>query len=310
MPATIVLPPYVDIPSTQTLPGPIAFTGLTMSAFLLPADPAVLRTLCKSLIDTPSGGQVSFTPMLPYVLMSFTQFPQGVFVDYPERGVASERELSFGIPGLYAGAGATGFGLVMPFLFLDNPVAMMTGRENYGYFKQWGGISLPGDTADGGFAADVYGCAAFTASARWANQRMVTLQRPAPPAAPQSLGLPWSGIEHAATFLRDKITAVAEADVDAFAPFLQGKLTQIFLKQFRDISDGSRACYQAVTLADYTVTRIVSVEPELHYDYAFEALESTPVAATLGIAPSGRTGIGVKITMDMQLDTGRVLWQA
>jgi hypothetical protein len=309
-PPATTLPAYVEYPSAQTLPGPIAFTGLTMSAFLLPADMAVLRALCQSLITTPSGGQVSFTPVLPVVMMSFTAFPQGVFVNFPDRGRATERELSFGIPGIYAGAGALGFGLLMPFLFLDNPVAMLTGRENYGYFKQWGEITLPGDGLPQAFSAEVYGCPAFAPTAQWGRQGLVALNNPQAVRAHAKSGLPPASVAGAAAWLRDRIVAGSGADPGAFAALLQGKLTQIFLKQFRDVADGTRACYQAVTRADYSVTKLASLLPEADYDYAFQALQSTPVAESLGIAPSGRTGLGLAITMDMQLETGSVLWQA
>ena len=115
-----------------------------MSAFLLDAGWTVLNQLCDSLISAPSGGRVRFTPLAPLIVMSFTDFPSATFVDFPNRGSASERELSFGLPGLYSvydQGGAlveTAFALFMPFLFLGNPVAMLTGRESYGYFKQQG----------------------------------------------------------------------------------------------------------------------------------------------------------------------------
>jgi len=69
----------------QTLPGPIAFTALTMSAFLLDAGWTVLNQLCDSLISAPSGGRVRFTPLAPLIVMSFTDFPSATFVDFPNR---------------------------------------------------------------------------------------------------------------------------------------------------------------------------------------------------------------------------------
>ena len=83
------MPAYVDEPSAQTLPGPIAFAGLTMSAFLLDADWTILNALCDLLIAGPSGGRVRFTPLAPVVVMSFSDFPSATFVDFPNRGSAS-----------------------------------------------------------------------------------------------------------------------------------------------------------------------------------------------------------------------------
>ena len=311
------LPAYVDYPSVQTLPGRIAFTNVRMSAFYLAADGSALQALCDRLIAAPSGGRVQFTPM-PSVIMSFTEFPHSVFVNYANRGVATERELSFGIPGIFTRFDGPipveiGFALFMPFLFLDNPVALMTGRENYGFFKQTGQIRLPDDPGSAGFSADVYGCPSFSPAATWGQQRLITLRRVTGAAPHPALGLPWHDPMAAARNLTAAMQAAAGGATlapAAFADFLTGSLPQIFLKQFRDIADGTRACYQAVTLARYNVTKLINVSVEDQYAIDLQALDSTPVAAALGLAPATKTGLGMRVEMDMQLENGRVLWQA
>jgi hypothetical protein len=309
------LPAYIDYPSVQTLPGPIAFAGVRMSAFPLAADFATLQALCDSLIATPSGGRVGFTP-LPSVMMAFTEFPHSVFVNFADRGVATERELSFAIPGIFTRFDTVpieiGFAMFMPFLFLDNPVALMTGRENYGFFKQTGQIGMPDDPGSAGFSADVYGCATYSPTAQWGQQRLVTLRRVAEAAPAPALGLPWPNPMAAARNLAAAMRAADGTPLPpaALADFLTGSLPQIFLKQFRDIGDGTRACYQAVTLAGYTVTKLINVAFEDRYTIDLKALDSTPVAAALGLAPVTETSLGMRIEMDMQLENGKVLWQA
>ena len=312
------LPAYIDYPSVQTLPGPIAFTDVRMSAFPLVADLSTLQALCDRMIAAPSGGRVRFTPLLPSVIMSFTEFPHSVFVNFAGRGVATERELSFAIPGIFTRFDGPvpvgiGFAMFMPFLFLDNSVALMTGRENYGFFKQTGQIGLPDDPGSTGFSADVYGCPSFTPTAQWSQQRLITLRRLAEAAPSPALGLPWSDPMAAARNIAAAMQAAADGATlapAAFADFLTGSLPQIFLKQFRDIADGTRACYQAVTLAHYKVTRLIRVSLEDRYAINLQALDSTPVAAALGLAPATETGLGMRVEMDMQLENGRVLWQA
>jgi hypothetical protein len=82
------------------------------------------------------------------------------------------------------------------------------------------------------------------------------------------------------------------------------------LKQFRDIQDGRRACYQAVALADYQVTSLNSVWPEGSYALTLSDLDSAPIGRDFGLGNVTSTGIGMKINLDMRLQTGRVLWQA
>jgi hypothetical protein len=312
------LPAYVDYPSVQTLPGPIAFTNVRISAFYLAADGSALQALCDRLIAAPSGGRVRFTPVLSSVIMSFTEFPHSVFVNFADRGVATERELSFAIPGMFTRFERQipveiGFALFMPFLFLDNSVALMTGRENYGFFKQTGQIGLPDDPGSAGFSADVYGCPSFSPTAQWGQQRLITLRRVAEAGLGSALGLPWADPMSAARKLAAAMQAAADGATLApamFADFLTGSLPQIFLKQFRDVADSTRACYQAVTLAGYKVTRLIGVSVEDRYAIDLRALDSTPVAAALGLVPTTETDLGMRVEMDMQLENGRVLWQA
>ena len=311
------MPAYVVEPSVQTLPGPIAFAGVRMSAFLLDADWTILNQLCNSLVAAPSGGRVRFTPLAPVVVMSFTEFPDSIFVDFPNRGKASERELSFGIPGLYTVYDGSkvvelAFALFMPFLFLDNSVALLTGRESYGYFKQQGAIGMPTDAGSAGFTAKVYGCETFSPTASWGQKTLLTLERNGS-ALESDLGFPWLHPASAANALAERIrNALGDRapSMDVFANFLLGRLPQVFLKQFRDIADGTRACYQAITVAHYSVTHIASVSFEDRYAMTLNTLESTPVASTLGFVPPSETGLGVRIIMDMSLEPGRVLWQA
>jgi hypothetical protein len=315
------LPAFVDCPSGQTLPGPIAFEGVTMWSFPLEANFATLTELCDKLIARPSGGRVRFAPLSTSVLMNFTVFPRAKFVGHENRGLATERELSFAIPGIYSRfVGPVpveiGFALFMPLMFLDNPVAMMTGRENYGFFKQAGWIGLPDDSDSEMLSADVYGCPHFSTTAHWGRQRLIRLEKtePAPPPA-AGLRLPWTDVRDAAqqvvqVMVANAVGATVSIDAPLFGPLLSGQVPQLFLKQFRDIADGTRACYQAVTLAHYTVTRIEESELADRYSIAIEALDSTAVVAALGLDSLTQTDIGLKVTMDMQLENGRVLWQA
>ena len=109
-----------------------------------------------------------------------------------------------------------------------------------------------------------------------------------------------------ATPARTQIAAEQKAH---FCDLLTGKMSQIFLKQFRDIADGRRACYQAIALADYQISELNSVMPEPSCGMTMDVLDSAPIANTLGLNNPTSSGWGMKINLDMRLETGRVLWQ-
>ena len=150
---------------------------------------------------------------------------------------------------------------------------------------------MPTDPGSAGFTAKVYGCKAFGEDP-WSEQTLLTLKRVAGPLA-GDLGLPGPNPLAAAAALVERILGGLgdrAPSIDVFANLLLGQLPQIFLKQFRDIADGTRACYQAVALANYSVTSIASVDLDDRYAITLEPLQSTPVAATLGLAPPTADG--------------------
>jgi uncharacterized protein with NAD-binding domain and iron-sulfur cluster len=313
------LPLYVDYASTQTLPGPIEFHNATMWSFLLAGDYQQLTALCRSFFDTPSGGRVRFEPLTPWVIMNFADFPEGRFVGNEQRGYSTERELAFSIPGAYSRyddggkLAESGFAAFMPYLIVDNSVALMTGREEYGYFKQYGWVDLPGDSKDAAFSVDVFGCKDYAPDALWSRQPLVRLGQtasaaPSPPAAVDLQKAAGQLLEAMFTDIRAGSQIFTDKQ-SHFCDFLSGKMSQIFLKQFRDIADGTRACYQAIALADYKMLKINSVLPERSYGLQITKLDSSPLARDLGLNDPTSTGIGMKLNIDMRLETGRVLWQ-
>lgn len=100
---------------------------------------------------------------------------------------------------------------------------------------------------------------------------------------------------------------------------LAGVVPMVFLKQFRDIADPSRACYQAIVEA--AVRRVGPVRGggvlKRRYELAVHDHPGFPLASRLGLA--GRRAGGEVVVpvptplwleFDYVLDTGRVAWQA
>jgi hypothetical protein len=318
--ASISLPKFVTFPGDPTAPAPIELRGVNLWSFPLAADLTALQALCDQLVADPSGGAVRFHPLLPMVFMGITEFPDAFFPAVAAHGRARERELSFGIPGLYlsrtGGFPEVGFATFMPFLFLDNSVAIATGREEFGFFKQGGALQLPSDPGSTGFTVDVYGVKKFDPETFWGETRLLTLTDTGS-AVDADIGLPWTDVADAGRKLAAALFRAAGDGVGkiagAAAPLAGltlGHLSQVFLKQFRDIADGTRACYQAVTLARYAVTGLHSVSLANRYRMELNPLDSSPVAAALGLGNPTETNLGVKVVMDMRLEPGRELWRA
>jgi hypothetical protein len=71
-----------------------------------------------------------------------------------------------------------------------------------------------------------------------------------------------------------------------FIDWLTGNAMHIFLKEFREINDGSIACcIQQITAARYTVTKMLPIPlPLAHsFDVTINPLQSDPIVQDLGL---------------------------
>ena len=314
------LPPagaFVELGGEATFPGPIALDDTRMSAFLLDADIAALTRWCQAAFDAPSGGAVRVLPMAGVVMMTVVEIGHGSFTEVPEMGWSRERELTFWIPAVQVedrGDGemvATRFDMALPYLVLDNPVAIASGREIYGYRKQAGRLSLPGDPGNtGALTVDLFATKVFGTGSEEQFHRLLTL-------APTGATRDYAGQSNFGAAARALWAHLEQRgawhpslalDLQLLENLFAARVPQLFLKQFRDVADTRSACYQAITEVMAEVTRFDALPGLVEYDMTLENLDSSPIARDLGVAASQRV-LGVELVFDMAVQPGRVLWQ-
>ncbi len=314
------LPKFAEHAGVANYPGPITLNQTKMWAFLLKADRAKMTAWCQAMFDVPSGGAVQVLPLSSSMLMSVVDIGTGRFVDAPQMGWSSERELTFWIPAVRVEQRggrtvAIALALTMPYLVLNNPVAIASGREIFGYFKQSGQIALPGDPGhDQSLTTDLFATRVFGANSQEQYERLLTLTPTG--AQPSTLTKVADSFAGGAKQL---LALLAADDRDWHASLgltgdilddlLAEQVPQLFLKQFRDIADGTRACYQAITQTNGQITRFDSFPQLTEYAMTLADLASSPVASEFGIAPR-QTVLGVSLEYDMTILPGQVLWRA
>jgi hypothetical protein len=90
--------------------------------------------------------------------------------------------------------------------------------------------------------------------------------------------------------------------------------TLVFLKQFRDVSCQTKACYQAIVEAPLTVhllgARYQRLQPN-RFEIRFADLASHPIATDLGLAPGALTPVNAfQARFDFDIDLGEEVWRA
>lgn len=312
--------PYMVHGGVQTFSGPITFENTTMWAFVVPADLAKLTALCGRIFNDPTGGAHDYVPLTNRVLMSVTEIPRGRFRSYPGMGYAQERELAVWMflgKRKYSGSPIIErVDAFCPYLFLDNPIARSTGREVFGYMKQMGWISHSQPQAGRHLLSiDAYGTPVGGDDALWDRNLFVTLEQIAAPAGAVESAI--DSVEAAAQIVSQGLTRGGDWIVpglnlveQAVEALRTGTITQMFLKQYRDIEDTTMACYQAIAEAPARITRIEGVHFASNFQFTRHNLVNIPMCEELGIPETCQTELAMKLELDMTVDPGRVVWEA
>jgi hypothetical protein len=90
---------------------------------------------------------------------------------------------------------------------------------------------------------------------------------------------------------------------------LTGRVGQVFLKQFRDAADGTRACYRSVVEAPCQIQQVRSRVSPADWSVQIHPLDSHPLGAELGLAsqtPIAAFDVEIDFVVEDGIEMGRV----
>jgi uncharacterized protein with NAD-binding domain and iron-sulfur cluster len=326
---TATAPRYVEYGFLTTAPGPLRCRNTTLYGFWVKAGRVQLSRLCQAVFSEPSGGVVECHPILGHVLITFGVI--GRIEPAPEpfdaMGHVTERQAAIWVPVLCQGPRGTPLAAVfVPFMWLDNPLSVASGREMYGYLKGWGWPRFAGDGTDGSrpgsgmadrFALDAYGIERYGQDHQPERRSLLEIDRSTARTAPGRAeeGTRMRDLGELASLSAETLGSTAETDRlgdlrEAIESLLRAEVPQIFLKQSRSIADGLQASEQQITVAPARVDpERLSAEVLGAHELVVHDLDSHPLADRLGLA-GGPVALAFRVDMDFTIESGRVLWDA
>jgi uncharacterized protein with NAD-binding domain and iron-sulfur cluster len=310
------LPPYVEYGGRATAPPEFLSLGGRLLGFMLRGDQARIRDLVDRMLSGPAGDGVDYRALGSRILLLLGGFQRVSSTTSPfdRWGTVEEIQASFWVPvvaGRRLGDVFVGerVGLAVPYIFVDNPMSYLGGRETYGYAKTMARFDPPEgvgetvrmETFGGNFGRDE--------AAGWRPFLELAAVEELSDRAREEIDAP----DEVARFLADdplRLDAggrLAVADIrlaeDVVEDLLRLRVRQVFLKQFRDAGDGTRACYQAVVEAPIEVKRF-SVRPSgFDWDLTIHPLDSHPIEQELGLG-SQRPLMAFEAELDMIVERG------
>ena len=287
-------PPYIFRQGGFLERPPFEQQKTRMYGFMVKGDAARMQTLIDAELNAvAAGSQYHFKPICDYVMLSFANI-EHCYSTYPTdyaKGYGQEIDVCFWIP---VGNIVTHDGKeylheifwYTPFIWVNSPIAMIAGRNIFGYPKTIGEFVLPPDDKPDFFKASVNSFKTYSpeTAAEW--NEVLSVKNLEPNQTPAEK---WHDMV-------DAIKGIYEFGKDSlhYPPDIHGmeqiaglllhpQIPQIFLKQFPD-ETGDKAVYQALLAAPAKINQFSSGGLLLgDYQLTVEDVASIPLADSLGL---------------------------
>lgn len=297
------LPAYVPLLGHGEIcfPQPLKLTDVTSWAFSLRADPAAVQALVDSQLNAVARPEREYRVAGAHVLLTFIRAETATSLGQTI-GVLGDREAIFWIPLLERGPDSSVIPRLVfwiPYLFINVDSGLVVGREIWGYRKTMGQMTLPDPAAvPAVFSATTTIFKTFAPTTRGEVAEILRIEGDS---ALDAKGSGWSTAAQAASDLAELfrvhhggfsgLVDDAEMAADLAAMVLSRKVTVVNLKQFRDVANASRACYQAVTEAPCTLDKVHGAGL-LRGDWRLTVTTcaSHRIVEDLGLGPLGTSG--------------------
>lgn len=310
------LPAYFPRGGELVYRQPYQARGARQHVFFLRGNPDALQATFDRSIGGPSGGAVSIRPYTSLIALTVVHIDAIRSADPPDSLIGAgieEHEVAIWTIGVDRQRHAPVF--FTPYLFVDSGMAMAAGREVFGLPKQDARFTISGDQTPDLVMMDVLGIDRFAPETPFTWRPVLELRRVGPASA---RALAWRTLTEAAHALGAAIgeglphlIADAELAVKMMAILARGALPVMALKQFRDVAEPDRACYQAITEANIQITALHGGGFLGDYRVTLHDLDSLPIRRDLGLGPDPLTPLAAWwIDYDFRLESGVERWNA
>jgi hypothetical protein len=312
-------PDYVNRGGIQCYAQPYSAKKARAYGFLIEVDQnAVQRNVCYKLFNIPSGGKLKYVPVLPYVMLTFThiQHLASTLEPYASMGCYSESELAIAV--LMWDEVSQSAAWTYPYIWVDNPLAMVMGREVFGIPKEIGWFYPPLNSQTDN---DVFTVSTLVARKRYPPNEAYQQQIASVMRTDHLNSNPIANFAHTLKDMAGEALTAANlvATITKKLPFvidmnnMDIDLPIAFLKEIRDVADGTKACYQSIIKAMLHVERIEDYRflPGC-YEAKLGQFDSHPICSDFGLPVDKAIPVlfGFCSMYDFTLGNGTNIWTA
>jgi hypothetical protein len=313
---------YID--GTLGFPPPFHESGAQFYTFVFSSTQEKLQKVCDHWFNIPAGGAVRCEPLLPVVLVTFARYAQAGPASPPfdQWGFVPYQEVIFSIFAVrLKKVGGTWLaehvGALVPYIYVDDAIAMVAGREVYGMPKTMASISLPeGPHASPlQFSLETVSTPRFSPDEPFRAMPIASLQQVVPlQAKPLHV---WEDMEAAVQAIRGIIFGGHQIHLPSVGLllevadiFIEHKLPFSSLRQLRSLSAPDQAAYQSIVDFSARMERFERAGL-LPGSFSLSLPENAlyPIGEDLGLADGQKAEAAFWLDWDFLFEGGREVWQ-
>ena len=284
-------PDYIYAGGSPVMQTPLQLKKANMYGFFLKGKLPTLQKTVDETLNTVAAGRITLKALSPYVLTTFTRVGHAsstVDIDKNKGWITEVDIITWVMVGQMNDNGKVCHVYWYPcHVFVDNGMAMINGRELYGYPKYMCQYNIPE------LGHEPLHCSISAQGFKVFSPQTDIALHPLLEVNATKKDNPHRPIKNFLDFLEQALEVLSAIpdflDLDAAAwkeiisMLLKPRIPQIFLKQFPD-SAGAKAVYQALIAAPANIDRVHSGSI-LGYEYeaTLHAFDSFPLDKTLGI---------------------------
>jgi hypothetical protein len=308
---------YVNYGGSLRLMQPYLAAGVSFYGFAIKADVNALQKVIDARLNAPTGGAPRFEASGPFVILAFNDLERLSSKNPPDSqyGWFSERECALWT--LVIDRVQEKSYWFHPYIFVDNPYAMALGREVYGFPKSLGVFEIPAaPSPQDTFSMKTWAIPKYGPNAEGSLLELVNVS---PGHDGGGSFLKW--LEEIGEFagemaglLRSQgsLGGDVELAVKTIEDLLYRRAPMVFLKQFPDAAQATKACYQSLVEAPSNMTgfRRASLM-STNWQITFTPCDSHPIVSDLGLpSETVQPILSFFIEFDFEIDEGVEIWNA
>ncbi len=307
--------------------GPLTIQDVTAYCFGIQADRNALQALVDSQLNSASQGAVQYQVFGNWVSLIFQNCGSATSASQ-QVGYLPDREAAFVIPVIQKmnnNSQPDRLLFWIPYLLIDVTIGMVMGREIWGYPKALATVELPTSAADPlEFTATTTLFKKFAPTTKGVDEQLL---RVSADGLRGDLKPTWNTVEDAAQNAIDALGSIHSDSEGAggavlrelLRVLLSRQVTFVNLKQLRDVSNSSKACYQALTLSPIKLSSFKGMG-FLPGDFELQITrcESHQVLKDLGLTVKSSDSnsdtvaiqFGFWVKTSFETENGEVVWEA